>query len=143
MIIKKNKQGLSAGFTFIEIIVVLLIIGVLGAVALRHSFNYKADLVGAAEVVKGHLRYAQVRAINSDLKWGINFAGSTYSLQDENGVAGNLPGDLPQNVSYTATINPVMFDSDGSPGATSITITLTKGSDSRTLTIIKNTGFVQ
>jgi MSHA pilin protein MshC len=137
-----GKRGFSPGFTFIEIIVVLLILGILGAVALEHSLNYEADLAGAVEVVKGHLRYAQIKAINSDVKWGLAFAGNTYSLQDQNGVGGNLPGDLPQNITFTASTNPVMFDQDGSPGGTSITIILTKG-NSRTITVIKNTGFIQ
>ena len=141
--IHKKHNSWAAGFTFIEIIVVLLIVGILSAIAMEHSMNYDADLAGAVEIVKGHLRYSQVKAINSDVKWGINFSTNSYALQDENGVNANLPGDLPQNVTYSATLNPVMFDQDGSPGASSITITVSKGGASRTITIVHNTGFIQ
>jgi MSHA pilin protein MshC len=132
----------AAGFTFLEILAALLIIGILSAVAIEHTQDFEADVAGAAEVVKGHLHYAQIKAINSDVKWGLNFSGNSYVLQDENGVTANLPGDLPQGITYSASTNPVMFDLDGSPGASQITITMTKGAASRTLVVVKNTGAV-
>ncbi len=121
---------------------VLLVIGILGAVAMESLLDYTADVTGAAEVVKGHLRYAQIKAINSNVKWGINFSSNSYTLRNENGVSASLPGDLPQGIAYSVSTNPVMFDLDGSPGTSSITITLTKGTASRAVIVVKNTGAV-
>ena len=133
------------GFTLIEIIAVLLLMGILSVVAVVHSNNLgvEADVRGAAEVVKNHLRYAQTKAMNADLGWGINFAGSSYTLEDANRVSAILPGDLPQGMTYAATVNPVLFENRwGSPGSATITVTVSKGGTSQTITVTKNTGFI-
>ena len=71
----------QSGFTMIEIIAVLLIIGILSAVAITRFYGTSAaDLASQLEVVKSHLRYAQTRAMNTNSCWGINFASSiTYN----------------------------------------------------------------
>ncbi|MDP2105628.1 MAG: type II secretion system protein, partial [Desulfobulbaceae bacterium] len=81
------------GFTLIEVIAVLLLMGIMVAIAVGRSgeSSSQADLIGATETVKNHLRYAQSTAMNSDLSWGINFSGSTYTLRDANNVTATLP----------------------------------------------------
>ena len=133
------------GFTLIEVIAVLLLMGILSVMTVVHSnsFGVEADVRGAAEVVKNHLRYAQSKAMNADLGWGINFAGSTYTLQDANQVSATLPGDLPQGMTFSATVNPVLFENRwGSPGSATITVTVSRGGSSQTITVTKNTGFI-
>ncbi len=141
--IVEKQKNLSSGFTFIEIIAVLLIVGILSAIAMEHSMNYEADLIGAVEVVKSHLRYAQIKAINSNRKWGIVFSPSTYTLEDETSVTGVLPGDIPQGFTFSSTINPIMFGSNGSPGQASATVNISKGGSSRSLIVTRNTGFIK
>lgn len=133
------------GFTLIEVIAVLLVMGVMAAMAVGRSSNSssQADVLGATETVKNHLRFAQSTAMNSDLSWGINFSGSSYTLRDANNVSGTLPGDIPQGMTFASSVNPVMFDNRwGSPGTTTITVTVSKGGNSQTITITRNTGFI-
>lgn len=137
-----------SGFTLIEIIAVLLLIGIVSAVVVSRSLDNNAEIVGETEVIKGHLRFAQTRAMNSDQTWGIRFTGGTVTLL-ENGVASaiSLPG---QNISsYTlvkgsaaSSTNPVVFDEWGSPGSDVITVTVSIGSDSRSFGITPLTGFI-
>lgn len=133
------------GFTLIESIAVILLLAIVTAIVASQSndFGDDARVQGATEVVKNHLRYAQTKAMSSNLAWGINFAVSPYTLRDENGVTSTLPGDLPQGVIISSTVNPVMFDTSwGSPGGVTVTVTVTKGAASRTITVTKNTGFI-
>nr|MBF0222592.1 prepilin-type N-terminal cleavage/methylation domain-containing protein [Desulfobulbaceae bacterium] len=132
------------GFTLIEVIAVLALIGILTFVVIGQSGNFDADVIGGAEVVKNHLRYSQVKAMNSDVNWGLNFSAGSYVLVDADGNQAPLPGEIPTSISYSPlpSVNPVMFDQRGSPGATTLTITLTKGGSSSTVTVTPNTGFV-
>ncbi len=135
----------TRGFTMVEIIAVLVLLGIMSAIVFNHANNsgVDAELSGAAEVVKNHLRFAQTKAMNSDLAWGINFSGSTYTLQDANGATASLPGDLPQGMTFAATVNPVMFEKRwGGPGSITITVTVSKGGGSRTITVTRKTGFI-
>ncbi|PKN65418.1 MAG: hypothetical protein CVU54_18845, partial [Deltaproteobacteria bacterium HGW-Deltaproteobacteria-12] len=59
-------QKQEQGFTLIEIIAVLILIGILGAVVFsRVTSTREVDLRVRAEQVKGHIRYAQMRAMNT------------------------------------------------------------------------------
>ncbi|MDD5759365.1 MAG: prepilin-type N-terminal cleavage/methylation domain-containing protein [Desulfobulbaceae bacterium] len=142
-----SYAGNDKGFTLIEFIAVILLLGILSAIATSRSntLGDEAKVASAIEIVKNHLRYAQTKAMNSDVSWGINFAVSPYKLRrDTTDVNDTLPGDLPPGVSFTSSINPLMFENRwGSPGNTSITVTVSKGTSSRTFTVTKNTGFIQ
>lgn len=123
----------------------LLLMGILTAfvVGRSGSSSNQAAVAGAVEIVKNHLRYAQATAMNADLSWGLNFSGSTYTLRDANNVTAILPGDIPQGMTFASTTNPVMFENRwGSPGATTITVTVSKSGVSQTITVTRNTGFI-
>lgn len=143
--------GKKGGFTMIEVVAALLIIGIISAVAVTRMMSTSAyDLSSELEVVKNHLRYAQIRAMNTDSVWGINFTSSTtyYLFQGANSpTAVLLPGENTTTVNLAPKsalqITPpsggrVTFDSYGSPGGTTITIGTTGG----TITVEKNTGFI-
>ncbi|MCP4113952.1 MAG: type II secretion system protein [Desulfobacteraceae bacterium] len=69
--------GCRKGFTLIEIIAVLMILGILSAVAVSRFTDTGAELAGQTETVKGYLRFAQARAMSSgrpDEIWGIRFS---------------------------------------------------------------------
>ena len=149
------------GFTMIEIVVVLLVISIIGAAVTISSVYSTSDynLVSQTEVIKGHLRYAQARAMNTDVVWGIEFSDSkTYSLF-KNGNTGDkvvLPAETSDSVTLpdgmTITVATVSFDSWGNPytdapatlpAANDINIIVTyNGSESETIVITKNTGFI-
>lgn len=77
---KNNKRVLQneSGFTLIEIIAVLVILGILAAVAVsRMNFN-NADLSAMEASLKSHLRYSQSKAMHSDtMVWGTRINSST------------------------------------------------------------------
>ncbi len=143
-----GRRADSRGFTLIEIISVLVLLGILAAVVANKSFdNNGAEVSGEIEVVKGYLRFAQIRAMNSSTSWGILFAGNSYTLQNNGGASTvPLPGqntatyNLPTGT-VSSSINPVVFNQWGDPGA-NITVTVTVGANSQTFTITQITGFI-
>lgn len=54
------------GFTLIEIISVLVILGILVVVAASRMTNYNMEVRTGADALKAHLRYAQTMAMNRD-----------------------------------------------------------------------------
>lgn len=144
----KNPGAAQQGFTVIEVIAALLLIGVLTAVVVSRVVDTSAELAAEAEVVKAHLRFVQSRAMNSNVSWGIRFDGGSYTmLTDGLTSAGLLPNEssathLLASGTVTATINPVQFDEWGSPGVADITVTVADGSGSKNFVISKNTGFI-
>jgi len=151
------------GFTMIEIIIVLLLICIIGVAVTIPSVYSTSDynLTSQTEVIKSHLRYAQARAMNTDVVWGINFSTPTsYFLFKESPTEVNkmfLPGENSNTISpipggIIVTTGTVYFDSWGmpynvapSPSANSITINIPVslgGSPPETIIITKNTGFI-
>ena len=156
---KVNTELLSdQGFTLLEAIAVLVIIGIITAVGVGRFYTTDADLTSRTEVLKTHLRYTQARAMNSNAVWYIQFTTtSTYSLfKDgaakqligEEGTIVTLPSGL--SVSYGGS-SIVSFDSMGRPCTDAAaqaqqtadrTLTVSSGSGSKSVTITKNTGFI-
>ena len=157
----------NSGFTIIEIVVVLIIMGIVSAYAIGRAMFTETDLKIQTQVLKAHLRHAQSRAMSSNLIWGIQTdgGGATYSLfrlnSDNSVTLMNLPGEDGDTVDLSTmglsmTAGKYSFDSRGLPylaGAAEaapgtlqdtndIPITLTSGSDSAPITITKNTGFI-
>lgn len=133
------------GFTLVEFIAVILLLSVLSLIIVSNSNNagLEAEVSGATEVLKNHLRYAQTKAMNSDVSWGLNFSGSSYTLQDSTGLTAILPGDPSPAMTFAASSNPILFENRwGSPGSSTITVTVSKNGVSRTITVTKNTGFI-
>ena len=142
----------SKGFTIIEIISVLIIIGILSAVAIPKILSTDAyDVVMEIETLKTHLRYSQIRAMSHNESWGIKIkSGTSYTLQKDGSTAPvNLPNEdsathsLADGVLATPGTKDITFDDLGSPGNSDIVITLKKqGKNSHTLTITQETGFI-
>ena len=145
------------GFTWIELIVVMVIIGIISAVVAGSMMSSDTELAAQTEVIKTHLSYTQTRSMNSDTVWYIQLSSNSYSLYRKgDAVPKLLPGGnsptitLPVGMSITS--GTVSFDEWGKPctdtdaqvaQATDRTLTVADGSGSRTITITKNTGFIQ
>ena len=148
------------GFTIIEAIAVLLIIGVIGSVVLI-SWIYSTsvyDLTSQTEVIKSHLRYAQARAMNTNAVWGIDFATPTsyFLFKESPANKALLPGEDSDTISpipgeINVTTGTVYFDSRGKPytaappsvESSTINITTSLGENPpETITITQNTGFI-
>jgi MSHA pilin protein MshC len=145
-----------SGFTLIEIIAVLVVLGILSAVVVQRATFTDARVAAQIEVVKTHLRYAQERAMNTNEIWYIQFTGTSYTLY-RGGTAMTLPGESGVVVnpgvtlSWTGGTNVFSFDNRGRPctdtaGAALLaaarTVTLTHGSETATITVTPNTGFI-
>jgi len=144
-----KKKGDNRGFTFIEIIAILVIIGIISAIAVSRVGVTQQDLISQADIVKAHLRFAQLKAMQDDTaSWSIVFTGNSYTLYNNaNPATINLPSESSNGHSLTSGVtitNPstVNFDGWGSPGTTNIPITLSDGSTTATITVAANTGYI-
>ncbi len=145
-LITDNSRKNAHGFTLIEIIAVLMIIGIMSAVAVTiFSSLDKYKLISEVEILKSHLRYAQSRAMNDTAtSWGIVITTESYTLQKNGDPASSLPNENSYTHTFlkgvTGDAANVTFDIWGSPSGDT-TVILTAG-DSRTITVTPNTGFI-
>jgi MSHA pilin protein MshC len=154
----------NSGFTIIEIITVLIVMGIITAFAVGRVADNKPELIAQKEVLKVHLRYAQSRSMNSNDSYGIESNGNTYWLfRISSAFRVYFPGEQSDNIDLSAlglslamdTGNIVCFNSKGVPytdfdtdNADNLqtddrTLTLSSGSDNESIIITKNTGFIQ
>ena len=148
-----NNRLHQDGFTMIEIIVVLIVMAIVASVILYRPTTNVNKLVAEAEILKSHLRYAQIKAMNGDENetWGIHLADAkNYIIYKNNAQATDiLPGEtaqthtFPTEVSVTSGVATVNFDNWGSPVTGTQTITLKQGTESSSITVTKNTGYIQ
>ena len=155
----KDRCSNDKGFTLIEIIAVLIIIAIVAAVVLsRGTSTAEVDLKAKAEVIKGHIRFVQMRAMNMtsatsgcNAPFGMAALGVKYYMFKDCTIGSNvvLPGaesssgvDLPSG----STFPTFSFDNWGSPfpsadgTGVSSDINLTIGGE--TIKITKNTWYV-
>ncbi|MBN1816619.1 MAG: GspH/FimT family pseudopilin [Sedimentisphaerales bacterium] len=87
--IKNRDGGRKAGFTFIEIIVVIVILGIAALLAVP-MFSSAADIQvrTAANMIAADLEYAKSMAITFQQKYSVVFLSGSerYQVQDQAGV---------------------------------------------------------
>jgi len=160
----KRRESIAArrrsGFTIIEIVAVLLLLGVLAAGAVSVLPRSDAGLITEADRLGTHLRYAQIRALADTYQWRLAFIDAqTYQLGPVVVPgAGFAPAIVPgtgatqRTLTAGVTTSPatvIRFDSWGRPlsdagiplGANQ-TITLTEGGRNATITIRAGTGLI-
>ena len=157
-----NQSRNQMGFTTLEVLVVLIIIGIISVIIIGRSDIGQTDLLAQTEVIKSHIRYAQSRSVNSDRSWGIRCAGSgqAYWLFVDGDPENNkrkLPGEESETVDltqYKLTLTPTTFsfddrgrpcsDDNGTiPLVNDLSLTLSAGGGATTTIIItRNTGFI-
>ena len=107
------------GFTLLEIITVMIILGVLAATLVSKAMDDSAEIAAELEAVKGHLRYAQSRAMADSTNWYVQFAADSYTLYESGEGTRTLPGAQSVAVAlehHSATSGAVvLFDSLGRP----------------------------
>ncbi len=82
----------------IEMVMVLIVMAIVGTFIMSRATTIDNELINQAEILKSHLRHAQIKAMNeTTVPWGIRIpnAGS-YILYRNNAVATDmLPGEKP------------------------------------------------
>jgi len=146
----------------IEMVMVLIVMAIVGTFIMSRATTIDNELINQAEILKSHLRHAQIKAMNeTTVPWGIRIPNaSSYILYRNNAVATDmLPGEkppAPQTHTLPATVTitggagvtynfnhlgtPV--DAGGAAIASTQTITLTQGTQTSTITITRNTGYI-
>ena len=144
-----RRPDRTGGFTLLEVIAVLVIIAILAVVAVARFTDAGAESAAAANTLKAHLRYAQLRAMGDIVPWGISFTGSSYTLEREGAEAPvNLPGEdgstktlenVTINPTDTVTFSPALGRPDPAPDPNGHTISV----GGRTIFITAETGFIE
>lgn len=153
-----QKSNNSHGFTMIEIIMVLIILGIATTFILYRPTTVSNNLITQLDIMKSHLRYAQIRAMNDTVPWGIHIPdANSYVLYKNNTQAlSQLPGEsaqthtLPTVITITSgvgtTINFNDFgkpvDTGGAEITSTQTLTLSQGAATSSITITRNTGYI-
>ena len=140
----QKKQG----FTLVELVVIILLLGVLAAVALPKFFNLSDYQERTAyDEVAGAVRYAQKLAVASGCEVQVDLSANSYALQQHStdcttgafATITNHPitSNVITGVNLASTSNTFIFDA---MGRSSNAVTVTVGSDHFTVTA--ETGYV-
>jgi len=142
----------KAGFSLLEVVTVLVILSIVGVVVATRLMDTSVELIAQTDAIKAHLRYAQSRAMSSNVIWGIAFDGSTYSLFKNGDTTDTdfLPGEdsktlpLPSGISISPA-QVVAFDSWGKPYDNPSGTSAHSGGQIDVLPVVitRNTGFIE
>ncbi|MEK6208765.1 MAG: GspH/FimT family pseudopilin [Pseudomonadota bacterium] len=146
----------KGGFTLVELVVVLMLVGILAVVAIPRLVGIGSyDTLGFYDRVASGLRYAQKQAIAKRRVVCVNFGAASVTFTFEPtaglGCTAGLAGPhgqspytaVPQGsgIAFTSTPTNFSFDALGRP-STGQTISIT-GDGIRTLTVEPETGYVR
>ncbi|MEL7640057.1 MAG: GspH/FimT family pseudopilin [Solidesulfovibrio sp.] len=152
----------ASGFTILEVVAVLLVLGILAVVAVS-SMGSGSKAVVEADALRSVLRYAQSRAMADVYTWGVAVSSSGYTLFSDNPSQTNP--SLPTTGSNTHTVasgvtlsgsTPIRYDWRGVPVSTNVNtpgssgtavttyqyINVTESGKVSTVTVTPYTGFV-
>lgn len=144
----RNPCG-TAGFSLIEGLVVLTLLGLL-AVSIRvGSRNLHAELAAETGVLRGHLRFAQAMAMaNNTAVWSLDVTAGAYTLwRDGQPAPLNLPDEpapgriLPPGVRIVQGLGHHAFNEWGDPGQ-DVIIVLSDGQHQQQVSILGFTGLI-
>ena len=133
------------GMTFIEVLVVILIVGVLAAVVMsRFDFatSTKTSVDGAAYIVASDIRYAQEYAMANRVLKTITFTSgsSTYTFSPTSAMdpSGRLPTGTIIGSNFTIIFNSLGEPTTGGGGS----VTVSGGGQTKTISVVNYTGKV-
>lgn len=139
----RNRK--TAGFTLLEVVAVLVLLGVLAAVVVTRAGTSLNRVPGTAESLAQNLAYARSRAMSTTNTWSLAYGGAGMSLARD-GVAVTLPdpatATVPAGVTISGGDGSVTFDAFGAPDAQKV-ISVTDGTSTRTVTVWAETGLIE
>lgn len=156
----KGRLGNKWGFTLIEVIAVLIIMGIIAVVVLSRGYDRSIDVSTAASVLKNHIRFAQASAMKFNEPWSVRATGAIFAVRKNDTDLSKTPvilpgeGEATVNLSNKYKVNMTMtlyFDGKGRPytvypfttttGQT-VSVTATGGSSSVDIIITPDTGLI-
>ena len=145
------------GFTLLEVVAVLILVGLLTYAAVPKMNYDNQNLYRAVTILRNHLQYAQMRSLSYGEQYGVrSVSGNSYVLF-RNSTSTTMPfpgGGKPYTLDSNVSISSfnVSFDSWGtpyngtnknSPLESPMVITITGSGESKTVKINAATGFVE
>ena len=139
--VQRTIPGHEAGYSFIEVTVVLALVGVVWAAAVPQipAMLVSHDFTNTVEQLANDLRLARVRAITQNGKERIRLCSSSYVLQRESPPGSFVDDGAPTAVPPTVTIGSAAGDPTFNSGGLvavpyTITVTSTHGT-TKTVTV--------
>jgi MSHA pilin protein MshC len=132
------------GFTMVELVMVMVIVGILSAYASSRLNFASHDASGYAEIVKSSIRLAQKLAIAKRSAHAVIFPVNPCSGSSAGGVqvAGEQCDAVPNAVTVSG-LSTITFDGLGRPDVGALTtITVSGGDVSRVIFLEPETGYV-
>lgn len=137
-------NGERSGFTMLELVAVLVLLGVLVAVTMVQVGNTGSQVPGTAEVLVQNLAFARTRAMSTTNTWALSYGASVSLTRDGTAVALPDPSSatVPAGVTISGGGGSVTFDAFGAPDGQKV-ITVTDGASTRTVTVWAETGLIE
>ena len=135
------------GYTMLELVVVILVIGVLAAIATARMMSPSANLPSVAETIAADLRELQALAMSQGEKIKVKFSKDGYRVYQGNQEIQDtrFPVDISDMHAQIVKARKVIFNTFGEPSKNStkpIIIRSDGGADEITVTVERYTGFV-
>ncbi len=97
-----KKTGNNSGFTLIEMMIVIAIIGIVAAVSIPSYMSYRPrmNLKSLSRALVGNMQYAKIQTIRDNSSWSVDFdtGGGKYEMKRPGGTVyrtvslGDYPG---------------------------------------------------
>jgi prepilin-type N-terminal cleavage/methylation domain-containing protein len=119
----KGRFKKRPGFTLLEIVAVLIILGLITATAMMVTDNTDYNLLSQAQAIRQNIRYAQSMAMKTGAVWGVESDASSYwafEVVDTVETLRSFPGQetpvVLTDVGVSLAAFKVYFNGFGQPG---------------------------
>ena len=136
----KIVNGHNEGFSLIELIIAIVIMGIMAAIAIPKLSNNNIDLYSVARQVKSDIRYTQELAMSKYRQTAINFIANndTYTITSS-GPTESKKLPVRSKVTFNTTIS-FTFNSSGEPIGGGGTLTISAGGSNKQIMVSNITG---